>query len=36
VSARGAIALALYVGAACGGVLIARRLLRSRPLPLPA
>jgi uncharacterized membrane protein YdjX (TVP38/TMEM64 family) len=36
VSTRGAIALALYVGAACGGVLIARRLLRSRPLPLPA
>lgn len=33
-SARGAIAVALYVGAAAGGALIARRLLRSRPAPV--
>jgi uncharacterized membrane protein YdjX (TVP38/TMEM64 family) len=32
VSARGAFAVALYVGAAAGGALVARRLLRSRPL----
>jgi uncharacterized membrane protein YdjX (TVP38/TMEM64 family) len=32
-STRGAFALALYVGAAAGGALIARRLLRSRPAP---
>jgi uncharacterized membrane protein YdjX (TVP38/TMEM64 family) len=36
VSARGAVALALYIGAAGGGALIARRLLRTRPAPLPA
>ena len=36
VSARGALALTLYIGAAGGGALIARRLLRSRPAPLPA
>jgi uncharacterized membrane protein YdjX (TVP38/TMEM64 family) len=33
VSPRGAFALTLYVGAAGGGALIARRLLRSRPGP---
>jgi uncharacterized membrane protein YdjX (TVP38/TMEM64 family) len=33
VSARGAFAVALYVGAAVGGALIARRLVRSRPVP---
>jgi uncharacterized membrane protein YdjX (TVP38/TMEM64 family) len=32
-SGRGAFAVALYVGAAAGGALIARRLLRSRPAP---
>jgi uncharacterized membrane protein YdjX (TVP38/TMEM64 family) len=32
-SARGAFAAALYVGAAAGGALVARRLVRSRPLP---
>jgi uncharacterized membrane protein YdjX (TVP38/TMEM64 family) len=31
-SARGAFAAALYVGAAAGGALVARRLVRSRPL----
>lgn len=36
VSARGAFALALYIGAAGGGALIARRLLRTRPAPHPA
>jgi uncharacterized membrane protein YdjX (TVP38/TMEM64 family) len=36
VSPRGAFALALYVGAAGGGALIARRLLQSRPVPLAA
>jgi uncharacterized membrane protein YdjX (TVP38/TMEM64 family) len=36
VSPRGALALVLYVGAAGGGALIARQLLRSRPAPLPA
>jgi uncharacterized membrane protein YdjX (TVP38/TMEM64 family) len=30
-SMRGAIAVALYVGAAAGGALVARRLIRSRP-----
>ena len=33
-SARGAFAAALYAGAAAAGVLAARRLLRSRPLPV--
>ena len=32
-SARGAFAIALYLGAAAGGAVIARRLLRSRPAP---
>jgi uncharacterized membrane protein YdjX (TVP38/TMEM64 family) len=32
-SARGAFAVALYLGAAAGGALIARRLVRSRPAP---
>ena len=32
-SARGVFAAALYVGAAAGGALIARRLLRARPVP---
>ena len=32
-SARGAFAVGLYVAAAAGGVLVARRLVRSRPLP---
>jgi uncharacterized membrane protein YdjX (TVP38/TMEM64 family) len=32
-SARGAFAVALYLGAAAGGAVIARRLLRSRPAP---
>jgi uncharacterized membrane protein YdjX (TVP38/TMEM64 family) len=32
-SARGAFAVALYVGAAAGGAVIARRLVRSRPVP---
>ena len=31
-SARGAFAAALYVGAAAGGALVARRLLRARPV----
>jgi uncharacterized membrane protein YdjX (TVP38/TMEM64 family) len=31
VSARGALAVALYVAAAAGGALVARRLVRSRP-----
>jgi uncharacterized membrane protein YdjX (TVP38/TMEM64 family) len=35
-STRGAFAVALYVGAAAGGALIARRLLRSRPAPAAA
>jgi uncharacterized membrane protein YdjX (TVP38/TMEM64 family) len=35
-SARGACALALYVAAACGGALVARHLIRSRPLPAAA
>jgi uncharacterized membrane protein YdjX (TVP38/TMEM64 family) len=34
-SARGAFAVALYVAAAVGGALVARRLIRSRPVPLP-
>jgi uncharacterized membrane protein YdjX (TVP38/TMEM64 family) len=36
VSTRGAIAVALYVGAAVGGAMIARRLLRLRPAMSPA
>ena len=32
-SARGAISVALYVGAAAGGALVARRLVKSRPAP---
>ena len=32
-STRGAVAVALYIGAAAGGALIARRLLRARPAP---
>ena len=32
-SARGAFAVALYLGAAAGGAVVARRLLRSRPAP---
>jgi len=35
-SAAGAFAVALYVGAAAGGALIGRRLLRSRPAPAAA
>jgi uncharacterized membrane protein YdjX (TVP38/TMEM64 family) len=35
-SARGAFAAALYIGAAAGGALVARRLLRSRPAPATA
>ena len=35
-STRGAFAVALYVGAATGGALIARRLLRSRPAAVTA
>jgi uncharacterized membrane protein YdjX (TVP38/TMEM64 family) len=35
-SARGAFAAALYVAAAVGGALVARRLIRSRPIPAPA
>jgi uncharacterized membrane protein YdjX (TVP38/TMEM64 family) len=35
-STRGAFAVALYVAAAAGGALIARRLLRSRPAPATA
>jgi uncharacterized membrane protein YdjX (TVP38/TMEM64 family) len=34
-SARGAFAVALYVAAALGGALVARRLIRSRPAPAP-
>jgi uncharacterized membrane protein YdjX (TVP38/TMEM64 family) len=34
-SARGAFAVTLYVAAAAGGALVARRLIRSRPVPLP-
>jgi uncharacterized membrane protein YdjX (TVP38/TMEM64 family) len=33
VSARGAFAIALYAGAAAGGALLARRLVRARPVP---
>jgi uncharacterized membrane protein YdjX (TVP38/TMEM64 family) len=33
-STRGALAVALYVGAAAGGALIARRRFRSRPAPI--
>jgi uncharacterized membrane protein YdjX (TVP38/TMEM64 family) len=36
VSTRGVAAVALYVGAAAGGALVARRLLRSRPAPATA
>ena len=36
ISTRGALAVALYVGTAAGGALIARRLLRSRPVPATA
>jgi uncharacterized membrane protein YdjX (TVP38/TMEM64 family) len=35
-STRGAFAVAVHVGAAAGGALIARRLLRSRPAPITA
>jgi uncharacterized membrane protein YdjX (TVP38/TMEM64 family) len=35
-SARGAFAVALYVAAAAGGALVARRLIRSRPVAAPA
>ena len=35
-SLRGAVAAVLYVGAAVGGLLVARRLLRSRPAPSTA
>jgi uncharacterized membrane protein YdjX (TVP38/TMEM64 family) len=35
-SSRGAFAAVLYVGAAAGGALVARRLLRSRPAPATA
>ena len=35
-SARGALAAAVFAAAAVGGVLSARRLIRSRPAPLPA
>jgi uncharacterized membrane protein YdjX (TVP38/TMEM64 family) len=35
-SARGAVAVGLYVAAAAGGVLVARRLVRSRPAALVA
>lgn len=35
-SARGAFAATLYVGAAAGGVLVARPLFRSRPAPATA
>jgi uncharacterized membrane protein YdjX (TVP38/TMEM64 family) len=35
-STRGAFAVALYVGAAAGGALIARQLFRSRPAPAAA
>jgi uncharacterized membrane protein YdjX (TVP38/TMEM64 family) len=36
VSPRGAFAVALYVGAAACGALVARRLLQSRPAPATA
>src|SRR5262245_51620328 len=36
VSMRGALAVALYVGAALGGAFIARRLIRARPAPAAA
>jgi uncharacterized membrane protein YdjX (TVP38/TMEM64 family) len=36
VSPRGAVAVALYVGAAAAGALLARRLVASRPAPMPA
>jgi len=35
-SLRGAVAVALYAGAALGGALLARRLVAARPAPLPA
>ena len=35
-STRGAVAAALYVGAAAGGALVARSLVRSRPVPRSA
>jgi uncharacterized membrane protein YdjX (TVP38/TMEM64 family) len=35
-SARGVLAVALYAAAAAGGVLVARRLVRSRPAAAPA
>ena len=35
-SARGAFAVTLYVAAAAGGALVARRLIRSRPTAVPA
>ena len=35
-SARGAFAVGLYVAAAAGGALVARRLVRSRPVAAPA
>jgi uncharacterized membrane protein YdjX (TVP38/TMEM64 family) len=35
-SMRGGVAVALYVGAAAGGALVARRLLRARPAPAAA
>jgi uncharacterized membrane protein YdjX (TVP38/TMEM64 family) len=35
-STKGAVAVALYVAAAAGGVLVARKLLRSRPAAAPA
>ena len=35
-SARGALAVAVFAVAGLGGVLAARRLIRSRPAPLPA
>jgi uncharacterized membrane protein YdjX (TVP38/TMEM64 family) len=34
-SARGVLAVALYAAAAAGGVLVARRLVRSRPAAAP-
>jgi uncharacterized membrane protein YdjX (TVP38/TMEM64 family) len=36
VSTRGAFALALYVAAAAGGALVARRLIRTRPVLTPS
>ena len=35
-STKGAVAVALYVAAAAGGLLVARKLLRSRPAAAPA